>query len=271
MTPPVRVGLIGHGTIACGVARHLNELALVNVELVGALARPGRCEAARASLGGAFPIMQSLPELLAASPTIVAECAGHGAVADYGADVLAAGVDLLVVSTGALADATLFNALQTTASQAGSRLVVAAGAVGAIDALAAARVAGLDRVVYRSRKPPAAWRGSPAETLCDLGTLSEPTTFFRGNAREAARDYPNNANVAATVALAGLGFEATQVELCADPGAAGNIHEVEAAGTAGHFRLELLGNTSPENPRTSQLTALSVLRVLVNLGSSIVI
>ena len=72
MTPPVRVGLIGHGTIACGVARHLNELALVNVELVGALARPGRCEAARASLGGAFPIMQSLPELLAASPTIVA-------------------------------------------------------------------------------------------------------------------------------------------------------------------------------------------------------
>ena len=126
-------------------------------------------------------------------------------------------------------------------------------------------------MVYRSRKPPAAWRGSPAEDLCDLAGLSEPTTFFSGNARTAARDNPNNANVAATVALAGVGFEATRVELCADPGATGNIHEIDASGAAGDFRLELLGHPAPGNPRTSKLTAMSVVRVLANQAGPIVI
>src|SRR5260370_19337106 len=94
------------------------------------------------------------------------------------------------------------------------------------------RLSGLTSVRYRSRKPPLAWRGSVAERVADLGTLAKPTVLYKGTAGEAALLYPQNANVAAAVALAGLGFESTQVELVADLGAGGNIHEIEAVAAA---------------------------------------
>ena len=273
MTTRERVGLIGHGGIVRAVLDRLPATAGTDVAVTDVLCRPGRATAARAVVGDDIAAVETIDELLAARPTIVAECAGHGAVADYGEAVLAAGIDLLVASTGALADQPLHERLAGAAVHGGARLVLPAGAIGAIDALAAGRIAGLERVRYRSRKPPAAWAGSAAETACDLASISEPTVFFRGDARTAARDYPKNANVAATVALAGLGFERAEVELCADPAAAGNIHEVEveAEGTAGRFRIELLGFPGPDNPRTSQLTAMSIVRALANRAAAVVI
>ena len=94
---------------------------------------------------------------------------------------------------------------------------------------------------------------------------------MRAAPREAALLYPQNANVAAAVALPGLGFEATQVELVADPGAAGNIHEIEAEGAAGRFAIALQGKPSRTNPKTSALAALSVARALLNQQARIVI
>ena len=115
---------------------------------------------------------------------------------------------------------------------------------------------------YRSRKPPAAWRGSPAEKVADLDKLTQRTVLYKGNAGEAALLYPQNANVAAAVALAGLGFDATEVELVADPDAPGNVHEIEAEGAAGRFAIHLQGKPSRSNPKTSALAAMSVARAL---------
>jgi aspartate dehydrogenase len=150
-------------------------------------------------------------------------------------------------------------------------MLLPAGAVGGIDAIAAMRFAGLTSVRYRSRKPPLAWRGSPAEHLVDLGKLSERTVLYAGTAGEAALLYPQNANVAAAVALAGLGFDATEVELVADPDAPGNIHEIEAEGAAGRFAIQLQGKPSRTNPKTSALAAFSVARALLNEQATIVI
>ncbi len=141
-----------------------------------------------------------------------------------------------------------------------------AGAIGGIDAIAAMRLGGLDAVRYRSRKPPAAWRGSPAEKVADLDKLTSRTVLYRGTAGEAALLYPQNANVAAAVALAGLGFDATEVELVADPEAPGNVHEIEAEGAAGRFAIQLQGKPSRTNPKTSALAALSVARALHQSG-----
>jgi aspartate dehydrogenase len=255
------IALIGWGGIAQAVAgvfeRHgrLPELAAV-------LVRPGRSAAIRT--------VETIEELLAARPRVVVETAGQPAVADYGPTVLAAGVDFMAVSVGALADAALQARLDAAARAGGARLILPAGAVGGIDALAAMALAGLTRVVYRSRKPPAAWRGSPAEALVDLDRLTTPACFYRGSARDAARDYPKNANVAATVALAGLGFEATEVELIADPAAPGNCHEIAADGVSGTMRIDLTGVPSPSNPKTSMLTALSVARMLLAGNGAVV-
>jgi aspartate dehydrogenase len=94
---------------------------------------------------------------------------------------------------------------------------------------------------------------------------------YKGTAGEAALLYPQNANVAAAVALAGLGFDATEVELVADPDAPGNIHEIEAEGVAGSFAIQLQGKASRTNPKTSALAALSVARALLNRHATIVI
>jgi aspartate dehydrogenase len=133
------------------------------------------------------------------------------------------------------------------------------------------RLAGLTAVRYRSRKPPAAWRGSPAEQVTDLAKLTRQVVLYKGTAGEAALLYPQNANVAAAVALAGLGFDATEVELVADPDAPGNVHEIEAEGAAGRFTIQLQGKPSRNNPKTSALAAMSVARALINAQATIVI
>jgi aspartate dehydrogenase len=263
------VGLIGCGGIARDAIAALRESG-DSVEVVAALCRPGSAAKAAAALPE-IPIVQSLDDLLGRGPQLVAEVAGQNAVREYGAAVLRRGVDLLVISIGALAEPKLLQALKVAAHNGSSRILLPAGAIGGIDAIAAMRLGGLHAVRYRSRKPPAAWRGSPAEKVADLDKLAGRTVLYRGSAGEAALLYPQNANVAAAVALAGLGFDATEVELVADPQAPGNVHEIEAEGAAGRFAIQLQGKPSPANPKTSALAALSVARALINLQAAIAI
>ena len=268
---PVRtVALIGYGGIAQDAVAALRSESASEIQIVGVLARPGRADMARKRLCG-IEIVETLEELLARGPDMVAEVAGQDAVAQYGETILRRGCDLLLISVGALAQAALFDRLKAAAQAGGSRMVLPAGAIGGIDALAAMRLGGLSSVRYRSRKPPAAWRGSPAEKVVDLDKLTKAALLYAGSAREAALLYPQNANVAAAVALAGLGFEATQVELIADPDAPGNVHEIEGEGSAGRFAITLTGKPSRSNPKTSALAALSVARALRNAHATIVI
>jgi aspartate dehydrogenase len=255
---PLRLGIIGFGGVARVVAAEAEAASFGRLVLSGILTRP------RVDNPTAAPMTTALDAFLATAPDLVAECAGHRAVVEFGPAILRRGIDLIVISIGSLADEALETSLREAAIAGGARLIFSAGAIGGIDALAAAKLAGLTSVRYRSRKPPLAWRGTPAEQLVDLAGLREATVFYRGSAREAALQYPQNANVAATIALAGLGFERTEVEMIADPAAAGNAHELDVEGAAGSFSVRLVGHPMPDNPKTSALTAYSVLRAVLN-------
>jgi aspartate dehydrogenase len=273
-----RLGMIGAGGMAETVLSALAESLTAPLGHFGILVRSDSEQRALALLERIGPklalatsVHTSLAALLADAPDAVAECAGHTAVRQYGETVLKSGCDLVVISIGALADDGLRATLLSAAQQHGARLVLPSGAVGGLDALGAARLSGLQTVTYTGRKPPKAWRGTPAERLLDLDALSAPAIFFEGTARQAATDYPQNANVAAAVAIAGLGFDATRVRLIADPKAARNVHEISVRAGCGDFDLRLEGRPSPLNPKTSLMAGFSVAREILNRTGALVI
>ncbi|MCP8687675.1 aspartate dehydrogenase [Marinobacterium sedimentorum] len=205
------------------------------------------------------------------TPDLVVECAGQGAIREHAEAVLSRGWDLGVISVGAFADSALLDRLQSAAVAGKAHIHALAGAIAGIDGLAAAKEGGLDEVVYCARKSPKSWKGSPAETLVDLDSITEPRVFYRGTAREAALLFPANANVAATIALAGVGMDDTRVELMADPGIERNQHLIRARGRFGEMKIELSGLPLESNPKTSTLAALSVVRACRHSTSALLI
>lgn len=214
-------------------------------------------------------VVGSVEALIALEPTLIVECAGQGAVVEYGPAVLASGINLMIISTGALADDDLRGRMMAEAEAGSARMLLPAGAIAGLDGLGALRIGGLDTVTYTSIKPPGAWRGTPAEEAVDLGSITEQTTIFSGPAADAARLYPKNANLAATVALAGLGLQKTQVTLIADPACTSNTGRIEASGRYGTLRVECSNLPAPDNPKTSANTGLSLAHALLK-GSSLI-
>jgi len=257
--------IIGHGAIAGWVAGQLKEDPDICITHV--LCRPGREAAALAAIPGARAITDV--GQLDASVDFALECAGHAGLANHGPDLLSRGIDLAVVSVGAFSDPEISAVLEAAALKGKAQIELLSGAVGAIDALASARQGGVDTVTYIGRKPPLGWKGSAAEDVLDLDALTSAEVHFSGTAREAASRYPKNANVAATVALAGLGLDETRVTLIADPAMTGNRHEVQASGAFGQFTFTIDGKALANNPKSSALTAMSALRVLRNRASAV--
>lgn len=247
----MKIAIIGQGAIATYVRGHLADH---NFTEIARIVRPGKESAAHGTAPPCISQLSDLPE----RPDLIVDCGGHTALATYGPDALARGIDVLTVSLGALADAALYDRLSAAASAGGARLCLASGAIGGLDALRGARTGAISSVTYTGRKPPQGWRGSPAQDVLDLETLTAATVHFTGTAREAALAYPKNANVAAAVALAGIGFDETRVTLIADPEVTTNIHEITAEGTFGSFHFTISGLGLPDNPRSSALAAMSV-------------
>jgi aspartate dehydrogenase len=261
------VALIGYGAIAREVCSALGRASGIRIEQV--LVRTGTSQLVQKALPEGITAIERLEDL---SPRVgfVLECAGHEAVRSYGPAVLAHGIDFGILSVGVLADDLVLDELRTASSRNGCRAQVIAGAIGGIDALAAAGPY-LETVTYTARKPPMSWRGSPAEETHDLAQIEKPTCVFSGSAREAALRFPKNANVVATVALAAMGFENTDVSLIADPAARGNTHEIAAAGGGFDFSYTTTGTALAANPRTSALTALSAIRAIRQRSPGLVI
>lgn len=262
----MRLGIIGDGAIG----RYVRDKALEQGHVVRALLLLPESLQNRAMEPSGTICVATVADLPNDIDHMI-DCAGHAALESHGPEILRSGTALTTVSLGALADPELFQTLEQAAIEGGTKLHLASGAIGALDCLRAARVGRLQKVTYIGRKPPHSWKGSPAEAKLDLDNLTQGAeVHFAGSARDAATEYPKNANVAAAVALAGIGFDDTQVRLIADPGVSENIHEIQAKGDFGSFSFEIRGHSLPDNPRSSALAAMSVVSKLAQESQSIV-
>jgi aspartate dehydrogenase len=255
---PLRVALVGWGAINRRVAALLAERAsAVTIAAIGV-----RDASAVADVPRGAAVLTEPRALRDRDLDLVVEAAGREAVASWGREALRHAGAFAVASTSAFCDVAVFDELAALAAAHGSQLVVPPGALAGIDALAAAAALPLDEVVHRIVKPPLAWRGTAAETLTALDTLAEPSTFFVGTAREAASRFPQNANATVITALAGLGLERTRVELVADPAAVGNVHRLEVRGAFGRLELSIENRPLAANPKSSEMVALGLVRLI---------
>lgn len=265
---PLRVVIVGWGAIAHACYEVLDTRGSP-VELVGIGIRPGvtivdpRIER--------VPRLSSPEELSTVEPDVVLEAASRSAVKPWGSAALALGKDFIPCSVGAFCNAEVFDEILRAAHRGGGQVLIPAGALAGLDGLAAASLLELNEVSHIVTKPPQAWRGTEAELSIDLARLEAPTTFFEGTAREAARRFPANANAAAAVALATIGLDRTRVSLVADPATVGNSHELRARGEFGNLTLRLENAAMAGNPKSSLLTALSLVRLIEHRSSIVLI
>lgn len=259
------VGIAGLGTIGLELARALDR-GVPGFRLRAVASRDA--EKARAALSGLAspPEMTTLERL--AEADIVIEAAPAAAFLDIARPAIAAGRLLLACSGGAL----MRNmALVEKARVTGARIIVPTGALLGLDAVRAAALGGIHSAAIETRKAPRGWQGAPylERHSISLEGLEAPLCIFRGNALEAAAGFPANVNVAAALALAGIGPERTEVRLWADPAAQRNTHRIRVEAEAARFDMTVEGIPHPDNPRTGQLTPLSVIACLRGLRDTL--
>jgi len=264
----LRTVFIGWGAINTRVGALLAQRnAAVEIVGIASIDTPAN----RASIPRDVQFLASPGELSDLRPDLVVEAAGRAAIDMWAEAALGAAPAMIIASTSAFCDDALLARLTAVAEAHRSRILVPSVAIGAVDALASAAVLDLDEVTHQIIKPPVAWKGTPAEKLLDLPGLSERTVFFSGSAREAASHYPQNANATVVTALAGVGLDQTRVEMVADPAVRINGHRIMARGAFGRLEIVLENNALATNPKSSELTALSLVRLIEHQTNVIVI
>jgi aspartate dehydrogenase len=261
----MRVAVAGLGAIGSKVVEALDRgidglaLAAVSVQNV---------DKHRDRLAGLTTAPKLLPlEELAEAADIVVECAPGKLVRSIVAPVVMRGRIAVVLSVGALLEN---DDLVELAKQHGGQIVVPTGALIGLDAVTAAAEGTIHSVQMVTRKPVRGLAGAPyiVENNIDIERICEPLKIFDGTAREAAKGFPANLNVAVALSLAGIGPDRTRVQIWADPTVTRNTHRIEVDSDAARFSMSI-ENIPSENPRTGLITALSVIACLRKLQASL--
>jgi aspartate dehydrogenase len=235
------VGLIGCGAIGTVLAEAVERKLVVCDELILFDVDAAKAEQLRSALRFPATVVASLDEMLRRKPKVIVEAASQQAARDYVGRIAAENIELIVMSTGALLNLDVDL----------SRVHVPSGAIGGLDALSSAALAGIDEVVLTSRKNPRA---------LDMDNV-EPQVVYEGVAEEAARRFPREMNVAATLALTVKPVK-VRVRVISDPAVRRNTHEIQVAWRFGEMFLRFANEPHPDNPRTSALAAWSAIRLL---------
>lgn len=259
-----KVAIAGYGTIGTAVARALDAGVPGLILVAVSSGDKAKAEARLAALKTPVPVVDA--ETLAAMADIVVECAPAAAFMEIARPALEHGRTLVTVSAAAILD---HPEVVRLAEERGGRIILASGALLGLDAVRAAAEGIIHSVTMITRKPPRSLLKAKyvTENAIDLTKLREPLRLFKGSARNGARQFPANVNVAAALGLAGVGPDRTELEIWADPTIQRNCHRIVVDADSARFTLEIENIPTDENPATGRITALSLLAVLRSLSA----
>jgi len=236
-----KVGIIGCGAIGTVIARAVERGIVECDELILYDRNMEKAEKLKKALHVPVTVVKSLEELIKLKPLVIVEAASQQAVRDYINKILAENIELIVLSVGALLDLDVKS----------KNVHIPSGAIGGLDAISSAALAGVVEVVLTSRKNPRA---------LDMDNREEKIVY-EGTAEEAVRLFPKGMNIAAALALA-VQPEKVKVKVISDPKADRNVHEIKIKWKHGDMFLKFANDTHPENPKTSALAAWSAINLL---------
>lgn len=239
---------------------------LEGYELVGAYSRTAGKTAALARKTGC-KACASMDELLALRPDYVAEMASVQLAKEIALPVLANKSNLILLSTGALADAAFRAEVEAAARENGVKVYIASGAVGGFDVLQTialmARAQRLEKEAgIVSRKSPEAVKDMPGFSPRSQGDEAE-ALVFSGTAPEAIELLPGGINVAVAASLAADAPDSASVEIFSVPGFTGDGHCINAEIDGVKAVIDIYS-------RTAAIAGWSVAALLRNLAAPIV-
>lgn len=265
-TPPLRVGIAGLGAVGLDVARRLIDGDVPGLVLTAVAVRDA--DKARRALPqiGDLIALRTITTL-ADDCDIVVECLPPALFREVAIAAIDKGRLFMPLSAAQLLH---YGDLIERAKETGARILVPTGALIGFDAVRAAAEGTIHSVDMVTRKPPAGLEGAPYLTERGLSVkgLTTPLKVFDGSAREGARGFPANVNVAAALSLAGIGPDRTHLEIWADPTVTRNTHTIKVEADSTRFSMTIESVPS-DNPRTGKLVAPSVVAALRGLVSEL--
>lgn len=195
---------------------------------------------------------------------LVVEAASQDAAKEILKKTVGRGVDIMLMSAGALVDDEFRAMVFEKAKNCDARIFIPSGALTGTDGLRAASQDELATVeLITTTGPKSLAHNDYFESQgVDVSAIKEKKVVYSGTARDAVKSFPRNVNVAATVSLLGVGFDKTIVTIVLDPEATTNSYELIVKGSFGTSVARTSNVVSPESPSTSILATYSAITAL---------
>ena len=263
----LKIGLIGCGTIGTTICQAIDK-GDIGVELFAIYDRnEDDVDRLLSTLKSSKPQFMDIAKMIKDIDLLV-ECASQEAVYETIPAALHAHCDVMIMSVGAFADEKLYGTIYKLAKDNNCKVYLPSGAIVGLDGLKSASSEEIYSVTLTTQKPPSGLAGAPYIIRNEIGLddIREKAVIFEGSASEAVREFPANVNVAATISLAGIGFEKTKVRIIANPVLTRNIHEITVEGKFGEFTTRVENVPSSSNPKSSYLASLSAIATLKKIA-----
>ena len=264
-----RIGLLGCGSIGTQIAIAI-DTGIIPAKLTHIFDEDKEKSTSLASKLKNKPEIVENVHLLSSNPVdLVVEAASQDAVSDNALSILQNRKDLVIMSSGALLDESVFEIISDACKELKKTVYLPSGAISGIDAIKSVKNE-LDSVVLTTTKHPNSLKGAKFfdDFKINLDEINEPSTIFEGTASEAVRLFPKNINVSALLSISGLGSHETIVKIIADPNTTKNTHKITARGKFGQITTKIENVPDSNNPRTSRLAILSAIETIRSICTS---